>query len=74
LDVDASVRPGHAIGFELDENRSTRSSDRRCVAEIDHEWRVDHPTIMTEREPLAQTSPETAPSVPPQTVGRVRST
>jgi hypothetical protein len=46
LDVDASVRPGHAIGLELDEGRSSRSSDRGCVCEIDHEQLVDSPTIV----------------------------
>ena len=46
LDVDASVRPGHAIGLELDEGRSSRSTDRGCIREIDQEQLVDGPTIV----------------------------
>jgi hypothetical protein len=46
LDVDASVRPGHAIGLELDEGGSSRSTDRQCIREIDQEQLVDGPTIL----------------------------
>jgi hypothetical protein len=45
LNVDARVRPGHPIRFEPDERGSSRSSDRRSVAEIDHERLVDGRTL-----------------------------
>lgn len=41
LDVDASVRPGHAFRFEPDERRSSGGADRRCFGEVDHKWHVD---------------------------------
>src|SRR6476659_4706044 len=41
LDVDASVRPGHAFRFEPDDRRSSWGADRRCFGEVDHKWHVD---------------------------------